>query len=36
MQLRKWADMLLVCPASADMIAKMVGGVCDNLAVSCA
>lgn len=28
--------MLLVCPASADVIAKMVGGICDSLAVSCA
>lgn len=33
-QLRRWADMLLICPASADIIAKLAAGISDNLTVS--
>ena len=33
-ELRKWADILLVCPASADIMAKIVTGVSDNLLLS--
>jgi hypothetical protein len=33
-QLRRWADLVVVAPCSADMLAKIAGGHCDNLAVS--
>lgn len=33
-ELRRWADLIVVVPASADMLAKIAGGICDNLAVS--
>lgn len=32
-QLRRWADLVVVAPCSADMLAKIAGGLCDNLAV---
>ena len=30
-ELRKWADIFLVVPLSANTMAKMVHGLCDNL-----
>jgi phosphopantothenoylcysteine decarboxylase len=30
-ELRKWADILIVCPASADILAKIDTGIADNL-----
>lgn len=33
-ELGKWADIILVAPASANTIAKIAGGLCDNLLVS--
>lgn len=32
-ELRKWADMLLVAPLSANTLAKFAQGLCDNLLV---
>lgn len=32
-ELRRWADVVLVAPCSANTLAKMAGGLCDNLAV---
>lgn len=31
MQLRKWADIVLIAPASADLLAKLSVGIADNL-----
>lgn len=31
MQLRKWADLLIVAPLSANTLAKLACGLCDNL-----
>lgn len=33
-QLRRWADILLVAPLSANTLAKMANGICDNLITS--
>lgn len=33
--LARWADVMLVAPASANTLAKMVQGVCDNLLMAC-
>lgn len=33
-ELRKWADVLVVAPATADFIAKVVNGISDNLVLS--
>ena len=33
-ELRRWADLLVVAPLSANTLAKMVGGLCDNLLLS--
>lgn len=33
-ELRKWADLILIAPASADLIAKASQGVCDSLLLS--
>ncbi|KAG8809744.1 hypothetical protein FRC17_003268 [Serendipita sp. 399] len=33
-ELRKWADLVLVAPCSANTLAKLAGGLCDNLATS--
>lgn len=33
-ELRRWADVVLVAPCSANTLAKMAGGLCDNLATS--
>lgn len=33
-ELRRWADLLMVVPLSANTMAKMVAGICDNLALS--
>ncbi|CAK9069354.1 Phosphopantothenoylcysteine decarboxylase (PPCDC) (Halotolerance protein HAL3) (OsHAL3), partial [Durusdinium trenchii] len=30
-ELRKWADLMLVAPLSANTLAKLAGGLCDNL-----
>jgi phosphopantothenoylcysteine decarboxylase len=30
-ELRRWADMLMIVPLSANTMAKMVAGICDNL-----
>jgi phosphopantothenoylcysteine decarboxylase len=35
-ELRRWADLVVVAPCSADFLAKLAGGLCDNLAVSLA
>jgi phosphopantothenoylcysteine synthetase/decarboxylase len=32
-ELRRWADLVVVAPCSADFLAKLAGGLCDNLAV---
>ncbi|PAV17329.1 flavo [Pyrrhoderma noxium] len=33
-ELRRWADIVLVAPCSANMLAKIANGICDNLATS--
>lgn len=33
-QLRRWADILLIAPLSANTLAKMANGICDNLITS--
>ena len=33
-ELRKWADMLVIAPLDANTMAKIVNGLCDNLLVS--
>lgn len=33
-QLRRWADIVLVCPCSANTLAKLASGLCDNLLTS--
>ncbi|KAF8734765.1 Flavoprotein, partial [Rhizoctonia solani] len=33
-QLRRWADVVLVAPCSANTLAKIASGLCDNLATS--
>lgn len=33
-ELRRWADIVLVAPCSANTIAKIANGLCDNLVVS--
>jgi hypothetical protein len=33
-ELRRWADIVLIAPCSANTLAKIASGVCDNLAVS--
>ena len=33
LQLRKWADLLVIAPLSANTMAKMANGICDNLLV---
>lgn len=33
-ELRRWADIVLVAPCSANTLAKIAGGICDNLATS--
>ncbi|KAL4071991.1 flavoprotein, partial [Scleroderma citrinum] len=32
-ELRRWADVVLVVPCSANTLAKIAGGLCDNLVV---
>jgi hypothetical protein len=32
-QLRRWADIVLVCPCSANTLAKIANGLCDNVVV---
>lgn len=34
-ELRRWADLVVVAPTSADILAKIAGGLSDNLVVSC-
>lgn len=34
-QLARWADNIIVAPASANIIAKMAHGICDDLASTC-
>jgi len=34
-ELALWADLLLVAPASANTLAKMAAGVCDNMLLAC-
>lgn len=31
--LRDWADLILICPLSANTMAKISNGLCDNLLV---
>lgn len=33
-ELRRWADLLMIVPLSANTMAKMVAGICDNLLLS--
>lgn len=33
-ELRRWADIVLIAPCSANCLAKIAGGLCDNLLVS--
>ncbi|KAG7535953.1 hypothetical protein FFLO_03551 [Filobasidium floriforme] len=33
-ELRRWAHLVLVCPCSANMLAKISNGICDNLSTS--
>jgi phosphopantothenoylcysteine decarboxylase/phosphopantothenate--cysteine ligase len=33
--LARWADVMLVAPASANTLAKMAQGLCDNLLLAC-
>ncbi|KAG9011505.1 hypothetical protein FRB90_007221 [Tulasnella sp. 427] len=33
-ELRRWADVVLIAPCSANTLAKIAGGICDNLATS--
>ena len=33
-ELRRWADVVLIAPCSANTLAKIATGVCDNLVVS--
>lgn len=33
-ELRKWCDMLVICPLSANTLAKIACGICDNLVTS--
>lgn len=33
-ELRRWADLMAVVPLSANTLAKIVGGICDNLLTS--
>ncbi|KAA1107157.1 hypothetical protein PGT21_004487 [Puccinia graminis f. sp. tritici] len=33
-ELRRWADVILVCPCSANTLAKISNGICDNLLTS--
>lgn len=33
-ELRKWADVLVIAPMSADVLAKLSLGICDNLLLS--
>lgn len=33
-ELRRWADIVLVAPCSANTLSKIAHGLCDNLAVS--
>jgi phosphopantothenoylcysteine decarboxylase len=30
-ELRKWADVFVICPLSANTMAKFSNGICDNL-----
>ena len=34
-ELRRWADIVLVAPCSANTLAKIAHGLCDNFPVSC-
>ncbi|KAI0051403.1 flavoprotein [Auriscalpium vulgare] len=33
-ELRRWADVVLIAPASANTLAKIANGICDNLSTS--
>ena len=33
-ELRKWCDVMVICPLSANTLAKMANGLCDNLVTS--
>ena len=33
-ELRRWADILLIAPLDANTMAKLANGICDNLLVS--
>lgn len=33
-ELRRWADVVLIAPCSANTLAKIANGICDNLAVT--
>jgi phosphopantothenoylcysteine decarboxylase len=33
-ELRRWADLVLIAPCSANTLAKLAGGLCDNLATN--
>ena len=33
-ELRKWADLMIIAPLDANTLAKLANGLCDNLLVS--
>ena len=33
-ELRRWADIVLIAPCSANTLSKVANGICDSLAVS--
>lgn len=33
-ELRRWADLVLIAPCSANTLAKLAGGICDDLSTS--
>ena len=33
-ELRRWADIVLIAPCSANTLSKIANGICDSLAVS--
>jgi phosphopantothenoylcysteine decarboxylase len=35
-ELRRWADVFVIAPLTADCLAKLAGGICDNLLLSVA
>lgn len=34
-ELRRWADLLVIAPLDANTLGKIASGICDNLLVGC-